>query len=656
MSKAKTTVSPYGSWKSPITSDLIAAEAIGLTEVNLDGDGVYWLETRPRENGRCVVVRSRLDGSAASDLLPQPFSARTRAHEYGGGAWCVSGGTLCFSNDARRPEGPDRRLYRLDGDASEPAAVTPSGGWRYADGLVDVRRKRWIGVREDHTDRGRAYPDNAIVAVDVDAPGTDPGAILACGHDFYSSPRLSPDGKRLAWLAWDHPNMPWTACMLCVIELGDDGGPIGSPVVIAGADGDESLYQPEWSPDGSALFFVSDRSGWWNLCAHDLASRTSRQVLPMAAEFGEAQWAFGMSSYGFTSRNRIIATYASDGLGRLGLIDLASGTLEPLDLPFTVFRSVRSDGGDRAVFCAGAPDRATGIVLLDLASGARRLLKQSTQVADAPEIHRYFTRVQPIAFPTEEGKTAYGLFYPPRNPDFVSPQTEKPPLLVRCHGGPTSSASSALSLVIQFWTSRGIAVLDLNYGGSTGYGREYRYRLHRSWGIVDVDDAVNAAKFLVAQGWVDERRLVIAGGSAGGYTALAALTFREYFSGGTSYYGVSDLAKLAETTHKFEAHYLDWLIGPYPQAQDLYEARSPLHHADRLSRPVLFLQGEEDAVVPPAQAETMVEALRRRHTPVGCLLFSGEQHGFRRAATIQRALDAEAYFYAFNVFDAKLMF
>jgi dipeptidyl aminopeptidase/acylaminoacyl peptidase len=439
-------------------------------------------------------------------------------------------------------------------------------------------------------------------------------------------------------------------------ELDDDGRPIGPPKVIAGAESEESVFQPEWSADGSRLHFVSDRSGWWNLYAYDLGLDASRRVLAMAADFGEAQWAFGMSTYAFVGPGRIVTTYTIEGLGRLGLLDIASGILEPLDLPFTQFRSVRSDGENLVVFCAGAPDRATAVVLLNLTSGEQHILKRSTQVAEAPEIKRYFTRVQSVSFPTEGGKTAYGLFYPPANPDFEPPADDKPPLLVRCHGGPTSSASSALSLVIQFWTSRGIAVLDLNYGGSTGYGREYRNRLHGNWGVVDVDDAVNAVKFLVAQGWVDGRRLVIAGGSAGGYTALAALAFRDCFAGGASYYGVGDLAALARSTHKFEAHYLDWLIGPYPQAHELYDARSPLHHADRISKPVIFLQGEEDAVVPPAQAETMVEALRRKNTPVGYLLFSGEQHGFRRAANIQRALDAEALFYAFNVFGTKLMF
>ena len=656
MSQAKIRSSPYGSWKSPITSALIVTESIGLSEVTIATDEVYWLENRPGEAGRCVVVRSGLDGSAATDIVPAPFSARSRVHEYGGGAWCLSEGSIYFSNDQTSPQGLDRRLYQIRHLTTEPTPITPGGRWRYADGLIDTRRKRWIGVREDHTDRGRPHPDNAIVAVDLTASGADPGVIMVSGHDFYSSPRLSPDGTRLAWLAWDHPHMPWTACRLYLAELNDHGRPTGPGRVIAGAEGEESIFQPEWAPDGSMLCFVSDRSGWWNLYAYDLGLGACRPVLPMAADFGEAQWAFGMTTYAFAGRGRIVATYTMEGLGCLGVVDVASGRLEPLDLPFTQFRSVRSDGGNLAVFCAGAPDRVTSIVLLDLASGAQRVLKRSASVVDAPEISRYFTRVRTVAFPTGGGKMAYGLFYPPSNPDFEAPAGDKPPLLVRCHGGPTSSASSALSLAIQFWTSRGVAVLDLNYGGSTGYGREYRNRLHGNWGIVDVDDAVNAAKFLVAQGHVDGRRLVVAGGSAGGYTALAALAFRDCFAGGASYYGVGDLSALAKSTHKFEAHYLDWLIGPYPQAQELYDARSPLRHADRISKPVIFLQGDEDAVVPPAQAETMVEALRRRNTPVAYLLFTGEQHGFRRAASIQRALDAEAFFYAFNVFGTKLMF
>jgi dipeptidyl aminopeptidase/acylaminoacyl peptidase len=643
---------PYGSWTSPITSTLIVERSIGLSEVRLDGDAIHWLEQRPLEN-RYVVVRG--SGSAPRDIVAAPFNVRSRVHEYGGGAWTVADGTLYFSNDQDRgAEPPDRRLYRQRVDGQTPQPMTQDGPWRYADGIVDRARRRWIGVREDHSN-AKPHPENTIVAVDLEASGSGPGVVLAAGHDFFSSPRLSPDGRRLAWIAWDHPNMPWVGTTLYVAELGEAGGLAGTPVAIAGGPA-ESIVQPEWSPDGSVLMFVSDRSGWWNLYAYDVARQAARQVVAKDAEFAQAQWVFGMSSYAFVRRDRLVASYVENGIGRLALVDLASGQLADIDVPFSEFWSVRADGGDLVVFCASAFDRPASVIQYDLGSRTHRVLQQGNSVADDPELRKYLARPRAVAFPTEAGATAHGLFYPPTNPDYIAPADEKPPLLVKCHGGPTSNASSQLSLNTQYWTSRGIAVLDVNYGGSTGYGRAYRNRLNLNWGIVDVDDAVNGARHLVEQGLVDAERAVIAGGSAGGYTALAALTFRDVFRGGASYYGVSDLAALAQDTHKFESRYLDWLIGPYPEAEAVYRARSPLHHAEQLSRPVIFFQGSEDRIVPPDQTARMVEALRRRKVPVGFLLFSGEQHGFRRAANIQRALDGELYFYAFEVFHTELSF
>jgi dipeptidyl aminopeptidase/acylaminoacyl peptidase len=646
-------IAPYGAWKSPITSSLIVAQSIALMEVRLDGDDVYWLEGRPQERGRYVVVQAAAAGAAVRDVNAAPYNARTRVHEYGGGSWCVVGGTLYFSNFA------DGRLYRQE-RGGEPVALTPAPAdaehnWRYADGLIDRARKRWIGVREDHTDASKPYPDNTIVAVPLDRATLDPGRVLASGHDFFSSPRLSPDGRRLVYLAWDHPNMPWVGTTLYLIELGDDGTPAGTPAVVAGGP-TESLFQPEWSPDGASLLFVSDRTGWWNLYRYDLAAKATRALAPMRAEFGQPQWQFGMSTYAFAGHNRIVAAYVENGLGSLALIDLDSGKLTRLDLPFTDFSSVQADGGDRAVFRAGAVDRPPSIVSLDLGSRKHQVLRRATDVVVDESIRRCLAPVQAVEFPTENGKTAFGLYYPPTNPDYAAPPGEKPPLVVRCHGGPTSAASSTLALGIHYWTSRGIAVVDVNYGGSTGYGREYRDRLHLTWGVVDVDDCVSGAKFLAAQGLADPRRSVITGGSAGGYTTLAALTFRGYFAGGGSHYGVSDAAALARDTHKFESRYLDWLIGPYPAEAARYRERSPAEHAERLSRPVIFFQGDEDKIVPPSQTERMVDALRKRSVPVGYLLFSGEQHGFRQAANIQRALDAELYFYSFEVFGTRLSF
>jgi dipeptidyl aminopeptidase/acylaminoacyl peptidase len=643
---------PYGSWKSPITSDLIVAQAVGLSEVQLDRESIYWVEGRPQEQGRNVVVSCKWPGGETKEITPKPYNARTRVHEYGGGAWKVADGIVYFANFA------DGRLYRQGDATTEPEALTPEPPtrerqWRFADGIVDRRRGRWIGIREDHS--GGGEPVNTVVAVDLAGPQREPGRVLVDGHNFFASPRLSADGSRLIWLAWDHPNMPWNGTTLYVGQF-DEAGALADVQAIAGGAA-ESIFQPEWSPDGKAVSFVSDRTDWWNLYRLDLAARSVEPLAPMAAEFGVPQWVFGLSTYAWASPDRIVCTYSTAGLGRLAVLDLHGKALRPIETPFTDFASIRADG-DRAAFRAGAPNRPVSIVALDLASGAHRVMKQATELLDQPELRlaEYLTAARPVEFPTTGGNTAFGLFYPPHNPDYAAPAEEKPPLVVKCHGGPTSAASSTLNLGIQFWTSRGIAVLDVNYGGSTGFGRAYRERLYGNWGIVDVDDCVNGAKFLAAQGAVDEKRIVITGGSAGGYTTLAALVFRDFFQGGGSYYGVSDAAALARDTHKFESRYLDWLIGPWPQEEQRYRERSPLFHVEQLSKPVIFFQGDEDAIVPPKQTEAMVEALRRKGNPVGYFLFSGEQHGFRKAANIQRCLDAELAFYAIEVFKVGLTF
>ena len=643
----------YGAWKSPITSDLIVAQAIGLSEVRLHHGGIYWLEGRPQEQGRFVVVRAGIEGGEDVDVTPAPFNVRTRVHEYGGGAWLVAKGVLYFSNFA------DGRLYRQEVGSVEPQPLTPErsrqrGGWRFADGVIDEGRSRWIGLREDHTVDGE--PVNAIVTVNLARTGVESGNILVGGHDFFSSPRLSPDGRRLIWLAWDHPNMPWNGTTLHLAELDDTGAISGEPEIIAGGP-EESVFQPEWSPDGNAVIFVSDRSDWWNLYRFELATRAVRPIVPMAAEFGSAQWVFGMSTYAFAGPDRIVCTYSEAGLGRIGVVDLATDTLRTLETPFQQFGSVRADG-EQAVALAGAPSVPTSVVEFDLRTGQHRTLRKATDILDQADlsIAGYLSPVEAVEFPTTGGNSAFGLYYGPHNPDYTGSADEKPPLLVKVHGGPTSAASSTFNLGVHYWTSRGIALLDVNYSGSTGFGRAYRDRLHRNWGVVDIDDCINGAKFLIEQGLVDPKRVVISGGSAGGYTTLAALTFRDFFQGGASHYGVSDAAALARDTHKFESRYLDWLIGPYPEEEGLYRERSPLFHAERLSKPVIFFQGNEDAIVPPNQTEAMVDALRHGGTPVGYFLFSGEQHGFRQAANIKRALDAELYFYAIEVFGTGLTF
>ena len=625
---------PYGSWKSPITTELIVAGAVGLGQVALDGADLYWAELRPAEGGRVVIVRRRADGEI-EDLTPAPYSARTRVHEYGGGAFVVDRWTVYFSNFA------DQRLYR-QAPGQPPQPITPEAPMRYADGIVDRRRRRIICVREDHSSGGE--PANALVAVDLD--GERPQRMLYADADFCSTPRLNPAGNTLAWLAWNHPNMPWDGCWLLQSRLDKYGYPDEPEIVAGGAA--ESIFQPEWSPAGE-LHFVSDRSGWWNL--YRLRDGEIQPLAPRQAEFGKPQWVFGSPTYGFLDDGRIACAYAAGGRWRLALLDGESGELTPLETPYTeLARGDVRTGGGRVVFVGGAPNLPPSLVSLNPQDGRYEVIRQSKETAVAPE---YLSPPESLEFPTTGGRTAYALFYPPRNPDFTPPPGEKPPLLVKSHGGPTAAASSALDLGIQFWTSRGIGVVDVNYGGSVGYGTEYRRRLNGNWGVVDVDDCVNAALHLAARGDADPGRLAISGGSAGGYTTLAALTFREVFQAGASYYGVSDLEALAKETHKFEARYLDSLVGPYPERRDLYRARSPIHHTERLSCPLALLQGLEDAIVPPNQAELMFEAVRAKGLPTVYVPFEGEQHGFRRAENIRRALEVELYFYS-QVFGFEL--
>ncbi|MFN4294141.1 MAG: S9 family peptidase [Thermoflexales bacterium] len=629
MSKSSThapVVAPYGAWRSPITADLIVGQTISLGQIALDGDDAYWLESRPSEGGRYTLIRLR--GGSYQEVTPAPFNVRTRVHEYGGGAYLVHHGTVYFSNFH------DQRLYRA-GECGAPTPITPAtdAKLRYADAVMDAQRRRLICVREDHT--GGREPVNTLVAVRCDGDERG-GATLVAGHDFYAAPRLSPDGTRLAWLAWNHPNMPWDGTELWLAEVGADGT-LSNPRRVAGGER-ESIFQPEWSPDG-VLHFVSDRSGWWNL--YRRRDGEIQALHPMEAEFGEPQWTFGQRTYAFIAPTLIACAYAQDGIERLGLLNAQTGAWREIASPYTAIGGLCADG-NRLVFHAGAPDQFAAIIQLDIASGAFTALKRASDLQIDPG---YISIGQPITFPTTGGLSAHAFFYPPRNRDYVAPEGERPPLLVMSHGGPTGAAANALSLKVQFWTSRGIAVLDVNYGGSTGYGRAYRERLNGQWGIVDVDDCVNGARYLVQQGLVDGERLMISGGSAGGYTTLCALTFRDVFKAGASYYGVSDAEALARDTHKFESRYLDRLIGPYPEQRERYAQRSPIHFADRISAPLLLLQGLEDVIVPPGQSEAMFAAARAKGLPTAYLAFEGEQHGFRKAENIKRALEAELYFY-----------
>ena len=623
----------YGSWKSPITSDLIVAGTIGLGDITFDGDDLYWIESRPSERGRSVIVRRMPDGTV-TDVTPPDFNARTTVHEYGGGAYLVDAGTVYFSNFS------DQHVYRQKRDQA-PQAITSTLKMRYADGVLDKERNLIYCVREDHTLGGR---DAINTLTKINAAGDSAGEVILSGNDFYSSPRLSPDGKQLAWLTWNHPNMPWDGTELWVGDL-DETGRISASRRVAGGK-DESIFQPEWSP-GGVLHFVSDRTGWWNL--YRLGYDGIEPLYQISAEFGLPQWVFRMSTYAFQSEKRIICTYCVQGNWHLASLDTSMRKLETIDLPYKEITSLRTAGGS-AAFCGGSPKEPLSIVLVDLTTYQTTLSKRSSAV----EVDEgYLSFAQQVEYSTEQGRTAYAFFYPPTNSDYEAEATEQPPLIVISHGGPTAATTTTLKLNIQYWTSRGFGVLDVNYGGSTGYGRPYRQRLNGQWGVVDVDDCVNGARYLADRGDVDINRLIIRGGSAGGYTTLAALTFRNVFKAGASYYGISDLELLEQDCHKFESRYNHSMLGPYPERKDVYWQRSPIHFTDRLSCPIILFQGLEDKVVPPNQAEMMYDAALRKGLPVAYVPFEGEQHGFRKAENIKRSLDGELYFYS-RVFGFEL--
>lgn len=622
-------IAPYGSWKSPLTSDRIVSKSVRLGQLAVESHHVYWIENCPGEGGRNTVMQLAKD-PAPQALIPSPFNVRTRVHEYGGGAYVVFDGTIYFSNFS------DQRIYRYLHHAP-PEPLTPVGLYCFADGTIDLQRNRMICIREDHTQSDRE-PVNTIVSIPLDIePDGHAGTILVTGNDFYSSPRLSPDGCQLAWLTWNHPNMPWDGTELWIAKVNSNGGLSETRRIAGGSE--ISIFQPEWSPDG-ILHYVSDESGWWNL--YRSTESGLQPLCPMEAEFGEPQWVFGLRTYAFESATTIICTYAQNGENRLARLHPSSGSLEPFDLPFTEFSDVHVTGTH--MYCiASAPSTPTALIRLNLTTREITVLRQSIDFSLDPQ---YISTPEAIAFPTARGKTAHAIFYPPKNGDYQAPEGERSPLVVKSHGGPTGSASTAFNLMIQYWTSRGIAVLDVNYGGSTGYGRAYRERLNGQWGIVDAEDCVNAVRHLVDRGSVDPARITITGGSAGGYTTLCALTFHDCFTAGSSYYGVSDLEALARDTHKFESRYLDRLVGPYPERCDLYRQRSPIHFTDRLSCPLILFQGLEDKVVPPNQAEEMFQAVKTKGLPVAYIAFEGEQHGFRRAENIKQVLDNELYFYS----------
>jgi dipeptidyl aminopeptidase/acylaminoacyl peptidase len=600
------TVQPFGSWASPISAASIAEGGVTLGGVAVDGGSVYWSESRPAEGGRTVVVKDGVD------VTPAGFNVRTQVHEYGGGAWWVHEGVVYFAN------WDDQRLYRQE-PGSDPVAITPEPdrprALRYADGIV-APDGSIICVRERHVEGREAF--NEIVKITGDRV-----EVVAAGNDFYAFPRLSPDGTQLAWTEWTHPNLPWDGTFLSV-----DGN------VIAGSM-DESIYGPKWSPDG-VLHFISDRSGWWNLY-RDVDGRVEA-VLELDADSGVPQWAFGTSTYGFLPGGDIVLMYERNATQSIGVV--RDGKLEELDQPYTAVVPLITSG-NHVYFIGASPTEHGQVVRLDPASGAIDVIKKARDDSVDPA---YLSMPEAIDYPSE-GRTAHAFFYAPRNADFSGPAGDRPPLIVFSHGGPTGNVRPTLNLNIQFWTSRGFAVVDVNYGGSTGYGRDYRRLLNANWGVVDVEDSVNAARYLVGRGDVDSDRLAIRGGSAGGFTTLACLTFTDVFKAGANYFGVADFETFVGDTHKFESRYLDSLVGPYPERKDLYHDRSPANFVDRISVPVITFQGLEDAIVPPSQSEQIVNALRAKKIPCAYVTYEGEQHGFRQAKNMIHSLETELYFY-----------
>ncbi|CAF1052796.1 unnamed protein product [Adineta ricciae] len=627
----------YGTWLSPISSALIVENTITPSEVRLDENGnAYWLELRPSESGRYVICSNKQP--LQKDILEQPFNARTRVHEYGGGSYLVKEDVVYFSNFA------DQRLYQINTKENNvPVPITEqseNASLRYADYTVDSFRKRLVCVHEVH--QGEHDVQNSIAGVSLNDSSI---VTLASGYDFYSSPRISPDGRYLVWICWNHPNMPWDQTELWIGEFSnEDNSSLINKKKLFGQI-DESILQPEWSPDGKFIYFVSDKNNWWNIYRTSVDGQNVEHVYDDQAEFGGPSWVFAGTYYGFDSNSNLVSVYWKNGIAKLCRIDVQTKKSTPLTATeeYTDIRSVRVNK-QTVYFVGSSAVKPAEVVEYNFETNTKNVLFRSTNITIDP---RYLSVPEMITFKTGN-EIAYGIYYPPKNDDYPLPSstTELPPLLVRTHGGPTAATTSAFNLRIQYWTSRGFALLDVNYRGSTGYGRKFRDSLKDHWGIYDVQDAIAGAEYLVQQNKADRNRLTIDGGSAGGYTTLCALTMYDFFSAGASHYGVSDLELLAKDTHKFESRYLDRLVGDYPAQRDIYIERSPMTHVKKVSKPIIFFQGSEDKIVLPSQAEIMVNALREKHLPVAYVLFDGEQHGFRKAENIRRSLDGQFYFFS----------
>jgi dipeptidyl aminopeptidase/acylaminoacyl peptidase len=627
---ADRTVLPYGSWPTPITSELVVRSARLPNGLRVDGDDLWWSEGRPEEAGRNAVLRRAADGTV-TEVLAAPWNARSGVHEYGGGAWWARHGVLWFVDWATQ------RLHRVGPDGA-PVPLTPEPavprGLRYADGDVSPAGGSILCVREEHHADG-SEATNTIVRLDASTP-TAPEVVVA-GPDFVADPRWRPDGAAFCWLEWDHPDMPWDAVRL-VIDAG------GQRTVVAGGDRRESICQPTWAADG-ALWFSSDRTGFWSLYRWTAAGGVEL-VLDRQEDIGVPQWVFGETSFALLADGRVVYVRHEGGLERLSVRG-ADGSLDDPDLGVTSIDQLRPAGsGAVAIVASPSAELHVARIHVDRVAEGAAAVETLVPPRDLGLAVGWFAQPVAIEFPTAGGATAHALFYPPTNPDVVGPDDERPPLLVLIHGGPTAAARPLLRMSTQYWTSRGFAVVDVNYRGSTGYGRAYRDLLQGEWGVADVEDCVAVARHLAEEGLVDPARCCIRGGSAGGFTTLAALAFHDAFAAGASHYGVADLAVLAQETHKFESRYLDGLVGPWPEARATYDARSPIHHVDGIDKPLAVFQGLDDAIVPPNQAEMIVDGLRARGVPVAYVAFEGEGHGFRQAPNIRASLDGELSFYA----------
>ena len=631
---------PYGVWPSKLSAEALAGGGHRFGHLTNDQDKVYWLESRPQEQGR-VVIMSASSEQAAEVITPDGFSVRSRAHEYGGGDFEVSDDLIVFANDS------DQRLYLQKGDEA-PQPITPEPtvrhGYRYADMELNAAQGWLVCIRESHDGSGDPLKVvNEIVRVDLDSGEV---TVLVSGSDFYAFPRLSPRKHRLCWIEWQHPNMPWDHTTLWVAQISESGDL--TDIECLADNENESIYQPAWCPDG-VLHFVSDRSGWWNIYSY--RDEILNALTPLNAEFGYPLWQFGVNSYTFIDTYTIVAAFSQDGREQLCLIEPEKGHMTPLELPYCTFSGGLHYEQGQLFVIAASETSAPCVISWDMTHHKASALSQEKQLFLQDDD---ISIAQAIRFPTDNERHAHAFFYAPKHHAYTGKAGELPPLLVFIHGGPTSAATAEFNAGIQFWTNRGFAVVDVNHGGSTGFGREYRDRLKGQWGVVDVADCVNAARYLIDKGMVDGNRCAIRGGSAGGFTVYSALIHHDLFSCGMSRYGVADLSCLVKDSHKFEVRYLDSLIGRWPEDAGIYEERSPINLAEKINKPLLLLQGDEDAVVPKEQSIAMSEALKRQSVPHALIMFEGEQHGFRKSESIQKALESELAFYA-EVFGLSLM-